>query len=219
MRGARSGPPITSSPSCSPASTTRVAQPCCSGACGFPTRSKPASWSMRCLRAGLMGGSRHEAFPRHRHHRGGRGRIGHRRAAGPSRIPSPSLRTALPHRRARRCFRTGWIPLDTGPSWYLMPQVFEHFFELLGTSAQRELDLELLDPGYRVFAEPEVAGEPGMWVDVPYGEERVRAVFEALEPGAGAVLAQYLESARHAVAMAEKYFLYNPFKSPRKLRS
>lgn len=106
---------------------------------------------------------------------------------------------------------------DTGPSWYLMPQVFEHFFELLGTTARRELDLELLDPGYRVFAEPDAAGEPGMWVDVPYGEERVRAVFEALEPGAGVVLAQYLESARHAVAMAEKYFLYNPFKSPRKL--
>ena len=24
---------------------------------------------------------------------------------------------------------------DTGPSWYLMPEVFDHFFRLLGTSA------------------------------------------------------------------------------------
>ena len=26
---------------------------------------------------------------------------------------------------------------DTGPSWYLMPEVFEHFFRLLGTTAER----------------------------------------------------------------------------------
>ena len=38
---------------------------------------------------------------------------------------------------------------DTGPSWYLMPRVFEHFFEMLGTSAQEQLDLRFLRPGYR----------------------------------------------------------------------
>ena len=26
---------------------------------------------------------------------------------------------------------------DTGPSWYLMPEVFDHFYRLLGTSASR----------------------------------------------------------------------------------
>ena len=30
---------------------------------------------------------------------------------------------------------------DTGASWYLMPEVFEHFFELLGTTVEAELDL------------------------------------------------------------------------------
>src|SRR5699024_7529987 len=30
---------------------------------------------------------------------------------------------------------------DTGPSWYLMPEVFEHFFRLLGTTAAEQLDL------------------------------------------------------------------------------
>ena len=24
---------------------------------------------------------------------------------------------------------------DTGPSWYLMPEVFDHFYKLLGTSS------------------------------------------------------------------------------------
>ncbi|MDX6316830.1 MAG: hypothetical protein QOD35_230, partial [Nocardioidaceae bacterium] len=44
---------------------------------------------------------------------------------------------------------------DTGPSWYLMPEVFEHFFSLFGVSATDVLDLTLLDPGYRVFYEGE----------------------------------------------------------------
>ena len=35
---------------------------------------------------------------------------------------------------------------DTGPSWYLMPEVFEHFFAQLGADVADELDLERLDP-------------------------------------------------------------------------
>ncbi|WP_309712845.1 FAD-dependent oxidoreductase, partial [Pseudolysinimonas sp.] len=35
---------------------------------------------------------------------------------------------------------------DTGPSWYLMPEVFDHFYKLLGTSADAELHLVQLDP-------------------------------------------------------------------------
>jgi len=42
---------------------------------------------------------------------------------------------------------------DTGPSWYLMPEVFDHFFTLMGTSTGEQLDLVTLDPGYRVFSE------------------------------------------------------------------
>ena len=42
---------------------------------------------------------------------------------------------------------------DTGPSWYLMPEVFDHFYKLLGTSADKQLKLVTLDPGYRVFFE------------------------------------------------------------------
>ena len=34
---------------------------------------------------------------------------------------------------------------DTGPSWWLMPEVFDHFFEMLGTSTAEQLDLVRLD--------------------------------------------------------------------------
>ena len=44
---------------------------------------------------------------------------------------------------------------DTGPSWYLMPEVFDHFYRLLGTSADEQLSLVTLDPGYRVYFEGE----------------------------------------------------------------
>ncbi|MBL3688311.1 phytoene desaturase [Leucobacter zeae] len=103
---------------------------------------------------------------------------------------------------------------DTGPSWYLMPRVFEHFFELLGTSADEQLDLRTLDPGYRVFREP--PSQPGS-VDVPFGAQRAAAVFDRLEAGSAARLHRYLGSARNASRMAERFFLYNPFTRRRSL--
>ncbi|UNX54838.1 phytoene desaturase family protein [Georgenia sp. TF02-10] len=101
---------------------------------------------------------------------------------------------------------------DTGPSWYLMPEVFEHFFRLLGTSAADQLDLAVLDPGYRVFFE----GEPAP-VDVRADRARNLALFESLEPGAGERLAAYLDSAARTYDVAVRRFLYTTFASPRGL--
>jgi 1-hydroxy-2-isopentenylcarotenoid 3,4-desaturase len=101
---------------------------------------------------------------------------------------------------------------DTGPSWYLMPEVFEHFFRMLGTTAERELDLVPLDPGYRVY------GPPGSTtVDVRSGRARVRALFDELEPGAGARLDAYLDSAGEAYELSVERFLYDSYESRRGL--
>ncbi len=98
---------------------------------------------------------------------------------------------------------------DSGPSWYLMPEVFDHFFEMMGTSTAEQLDLRMLDPGYRVFRDPAAdASEP---VTVPNGRAAVSALFEEREPGSSTALASYLDSAHDARTMAERYFLYNPF--------
>ncbi|MDT9591462.1 phytoene desaturase family protein [Nocardioides zeae] len=99
---------------------------------------------------------------------------------------------------------------DTGPSWWLMPEVFDHFFRLLGTSTAEQLDLVRLDPGYRVFFE----GVPGA-MDVADDAERNQALFESVEPGAGAGLEAYLESARTAYDLAVDRFLYTSFDHPR----
>ncbi|MFW6773610.1 phytoene desaturase family protein [Nocardioides sp. CPCC 205120] len=106
-------------------------------------------------------------------------------------------------------WETDGFRFDTGPSWWLMPEVFDHFFRLLGTTTQEQLDLVRLDPGYRVFFEGETAS-----VDVAADEERNRAIFEGIEEGAGAELAAYLATARETYAMAVERFLYTSFDTP-----
>ena len=101
---------------------------------------------------------------------------------------------------------------DTGASWYLMPDVFEHFFSLLGVPVGSVLDLEVLDPSYRVFFEGQA--EP---VDLRPDAAHNRAVFESLEPGAGAALDAYLRSAGDTYDLALRSFLYNSFDSPTSL--
>ncbi|MCA5922396.1 phytoene desaturase family protein [Curtobacterium oceanosedimentum] len=101
---------------------------------------------------------------------------------------------------------------DTGPSWYLMPEVFDHFFQLLGTSADAELDLVRLDPGYRVYSEGH--DEP---IDLRADREANIALFESVEPGAGARMRKYLASAEDTYAMAIRRFLYTTFQDLTKL--
>ncbi len=101
---------------------------------------------------------------------------------------------------------------DTGPSWYLMPEVFDHFFRLLGTTAAAQLDLVTLDPGYRVYSEGH--DEP---LDLRADKEANIALFESLEPGAGDRIRKYLDSAEETYAMAVRRFLYTTFADLRKL--
>lgn len=111
--------------------------------------------------------------------------------------------------------RSGWIrdagfTFDTGPSWYLMPDVYEHYFRLLGTSTAAQLDLVPLDPGYRVVAGGGDGAAPDT-LDVPAGEAAVRAVFERRSPGSGAALERFLTGARRTLDLSLRWFLYNPF--------
>ncbi|XKH53061.1 phytoene desaturase [Citricoccus nitrophenolicus] len=115
---------------------------------------------------------------------------------------------------------------DTGPSWYLMPDVFDHFFRLLGTTAEAELDLQQLDPAYRVFFEGEGEGEDEGEgegngggrpepLDISADRDTNIARFEAVQPGAGRALARYLDSAQRTYDMAIERFLYTSFSSIR----
>lgn len=113
--------------------------------------------------------------------------------------------------RAGRREADGFV-FDTGPSWYLMPEVFDRFFRMCGTSAEEALNLVRLDPGYRVFGEGRRTADA---VDVPGDRTRARALFESLEPGSGSRLDDYLDSASHAYELALSYFLRTTFDQPR----
>ena len=99
---------------------------------------------------------------------------------------------------------------DTGPSWYLMPEVFDHFYKLLGTSSSEQLSLSKLDPGYRVLFEHEHTF-PAHPVDVRSDREANLDLFESIEPGSRGAMSRYLDSAKDTYEIAKKRFLYTSF--------
>ena len=108
--------------------------------------------------------------------------------------------------RAGRLHRDGFS-FDTGPSWYLMPEVIGHWFELMGTTTDEALELVPLDPGYRLWF-----GQDGSPVDLATGDG-ADAAFDALKPGAGAALARYRQEAGESYRLALQHFLYDDFSS------
>lgn len=96
---------------------------------------------------------------------------------------------------------------DTGPSWYLMPDAFDHFFGLFGKRTEDLLNLKPLAPAYRLFPE---TGEP---IDVHSGRDNAAKLFEQLEPGAGTKLLEYLDRAEETYDLAIQNFLYTNFRS------
>jgi 1-hydroxy-2-isopentenylcarotenoid 3,4-desaturase len=99
---------------------------------------------------------------------------------------------------------------DMGPSWYLMPDAFEQFFNLMGTTADKELKLERLSPAYQTRNE-------GLGDKLMMSEnlDEIKAMFEGIEKGSGAKLQEYLESAESAYDLSIKHFLYTNFRDPR----
>jgi len=95
---------------------------------------------------------------------------------------------------------------ETGPSWYLMPDAFDQFYALMGTTAAEQLDLVQLDPAYKTLYEGSKEA-----VYIYDSLEKNKDVFEAVEPGAGKALGRYVDSGEEVYNLAMKYFLYTNF--------
>ena len=74
---------------------------------------------------------------------------------------------------------------DMGPSWYLMPDAFDQFFKLMGTTADRELKLVKLEPAYQTRNEG--LDEKLMIVQ---DLDANKAMLESIEKGSGDKLQQ-----------------------------
>lgn len=106
-------------------------------------------------------------------------------------------------------YRVGGFRFDTGPSWYLMPDAFDHFFALFGKRTEELLHLKQLTPAYRLFPEGQAP------IDVTSGRAHAEALYESIEAGAGEVLSRYLDSAAETYSMALDRFLYTNFEGVR----
>ena len=91
---------------------------------------------------------------------------------------------------------------DMGPSWYLMPDVFDRFFGHFGRSTGEFYDLTHLDPHYRVF------WKDGDSVDVLPDLERNKELFESYEPGAADALDAYLDKSEYTYEVGMEHFVY-----------
>jgi len=99
---------------------------------------------------------------------------------------------------------------DMGPSWYLMPDAFEQFFNLMGTTAEEQLNLVRLDPSYQTRNEG-----LGDKIPMPKDLPGIRKMFDEIEPGSGKNLDRYLQSAQEAYELSIRHFLYTNFRDLR----
>ena len=91
---------------------------------------------------------------------------------------------------------------DMGPSWYLMPDVFETFFQHFGRSAEDYYELQRLDPHYRIFF------KDGDQVDMVPDTEANKQTFEEYETGAGDKLSEYLDKSERNYDIGMEHFVY-----------
>ncbi|PSQ50574.1 phytoene desaturase [Halobacteriales archaeon SW_6_65_15] len=91
---------------------------------------------------------------------------------------------------------------DMGPSWYLMPDVFERFFGHFDRSPDDYYELEHLDPHYKVFF------KDGDEFTVTADREATKATFEEYEAGAGDAFDDYLAKAKETYEVGMEHFVY-----------
>ena len=91
---------------------------------------------------------------------------------------------------------------DLGPSWYLMPDVFDRFFADVGTTAAKELKLKRMEHQYRIF------WDDGQQVDIVSDLDTNLKTFEKIEPGSSAPFLRYLAESKLKYDLSVAHFLY-----------
>lgn len=94
-----------------------------------------------------------------------------------------------------------------GPSWYWMPDVFETYFGKFGKKPSDYYQLVRLDPSYAVIFDTTSA------VDIPAGIDKLKQLFEQIEPGSGQRLEAFLEQAAYKYDVGMNKFVWKPSRS------
>ncbi|MBN1617728.1 phytoene desaturase [Candidatus Dojkabacteria bacterium] len=95
-----------------------------------------------------------------------------------------------------RIWKDKGFTFDMGPSWYMMPEVFENFFGLFGKKVSDYYNLLRLDSHYKVFF------PDGNVFNISKDLDINVELFESVEKGAGDKLKKYLAKSRHTYETA-----------------
>jgi len=105
--------------------------------------------------------------------------------------------------RARKLEIQGFT-FDMGPSWYWMPEVFEHFFQNFHSSVKEHYDLIRLDPAYAIFfGNNEI-------LKVPANLNDLYSLFENYEKGSSIALKTFLKEAAYKYEVSMSDFVHKP---------
>jgi phytoene desaturase len=111
-----------------------------------------------------------------------------------------------PGGRARLYTDNGYS-FDMGPSWYLMPDVFENFFKDFDKKPEDFYQLLRIDPSYRIFF------NDGQVIDVSADLEDNIELFNSFEEDGGEKLRNYLEKAEKHYNLAMEELIYRDYNS------
>jgi phytoene desaturase len=104
--------------------------------------------------------------------------------------------------RARQ-FKAEGFTFDMGPSWYWMPEVFDHFFNDFGFRTADFYHLKRLDPSYRVYFSKD-------YKDIPAQMDAFLALVESMEAGAAEKMKQFLEEAAYKYRVGMDKMVWKP---------
>lgn len=96
---------------------------------------------------------------------------------------------------------------DMGPSWYLMPDIFERYFEEFKAKPTDYYALTKLDPNYRIIYSRHEH------IDIHADLERNTEQFERLEPGSMVQVKKLLELSKQNYEIAVNQFIYKNYNS------
>ena len=108
--------------------------------------------------------------------------------------------------RARQLKKDGFV-FDIGPTFYWMPDVFESFFNDFEKSISDYYILDKLNPAYQIYFGKNDS------IRISDNLNDIKKTFEALEPGSGRKLQNFIDKAQENYNIAIKDLVYKPGES------
>ncbi len=106
-----------------------------------------------------------------------------------------------------RIWEVDGFRFDMGPSWYMMPEVFEQFFGYFKKNPADYYSLSRLDPQYRLFFEKDET------LEISSDMQKNLDLFDRLEPDGAKKFLAYLQEAQKLYDLSMGKFIYRDYSS------